>query len=268
MSAAKSRPVVNQLLEALPRGERVSLLGNCESVDLVFGDILCEPGKPINYAYFPTAGFISLLTPVDGRTSLEVGLVGDDGMLGLGMLLGVQASPLQGLVQGAGSAWRISAPLFYRELRRSPGLKAMLSRYVYVVMSQIALSAACNRYHVVAGRLARWLLMTADRAHAESFVITHEFLAHMLGVRRAGVTRAASALRRRRLIRYSRGHVTILDRPGLDAASCSCYMVSKEMHERTMRPPVAFRPRPVGRAFVRNRTEPDGNTGAPSPYAS
>ena len=236
MSAARSTPVFNRILEALPRSERIGLLGNCEAVQLAFGDILCEPGEPIHHAYFPTAGFISLLTPVDGHTSLEVGLVGDDGMLGVGMLLGVQASPLQGLVQGSGSAWRISAPLFYRELRRSPGLKAMLSRYVYVIMSQIALSAACNRYHVVAGRLARWLLMTSDQAHADSFVITHEFLAHMLGVRRAGVTRAASALRRRRLIRYTRGHITVLDRPGLLAASCSCYLVAKTMQERTMRP--------------------------------
>ena len=236
MSAARNRPAANRLLEVLPRGERANLLGNCERVDLVLSDILCEPDKPIRHAYFPTVGFISLLTPVDGHTSLEVGLIGDEGMLGVGMVLGVQASPLQGLVQGSGNAYRISAPLFSRELRRSPGLKAMLNRYAYVAMSQIALSAACNRYHVVAGRLARWLLMTADRAHAESFVITHEFLAHMLGVRRAGVTRAASALRRRRLIRYSRGHITILDRPALEAASCSCYSVSKELHRRTTLP--------------------------------
>ena len=113
----------------------------------------------------------------------------------------------------------------------------MFNRYLYMLMSQLALAAACNRYHVVAGRLARWLLMTADRAHADSFIIAHDFMSHMLGVRRAGVTRAASALRRRRLIRYSRGHVLILDRPGLEAASCSCYMVAKETHERIMRFP-------------------------------
>lgn len=236
MAAARSTPTMNRLINALPRGEQTSLLGNCVEVSLEFGEVICDAGKPIDHVYFPLVGFISLLMPIDGRASLEVGLVGDDGMLGIGMVLGVQATPLQGLVQGPGRALRLSAPLFRRELERSAALRSLLSRYCYVVLSQIALAAACNRHHVVPGRLARWLLMTGDRAHADTFVITHEFMAQMLGVRRAGVTRAASALRRRRLIRYSRGHITILDRPGLEAAACSCYLVARAMQERTMRP--------------------------------
>lgn len=227
----------NRLLEALPIVERRSLLRNCKQVDLVFGDKLCEPDRPMGHAYFPESGFISLVTPIDGHASLEVGLVGDEGMLGIGMSLGITASPLQGLVQGSGRAWRIPAPQILRELERNPRLRALLNRYLYTLMSQLALAAACNRYHVVAGRLARWLLMTADRAHADRFVITHDFMSHMLGVRRAGVTRAASALRRRRLIRYSRGSVHIVDRPGLEAASCSCYLVTKETHKRIMKFP-------------------------------
>ena len=243
MTAVRAKPLANRLIGFLPSAERQRFLANCEQVDLVFGSILCEPDQTIQHIYFPVVGFISLVTPVDGRASLEVGLVGNDGMLGVGMVMGVQASPLQGLVQGAGRSWRISAPLFRRELERSAVLRALLNRYAYSLISQIALAAACNRYHLVAGRLARWLLMTSDRAHADSFVITHEFLAHMLGVRRAGVTRAASALRRRRLIRYARGHVTILDRPALEAASCTCYEVAHEMQERVLKPTRSVRGR-------------------------
>ena len=236
MSAARVRPIVNRLLAALPVDERTSLLQHCESVELTFGDVLTEPGRPGRYAYFPVNGFISLITPLDGQSRLEVGLVGDEGMLGVGTSLGVRNSPVQGLVQGAGKAWRISIVHFQRELQRSPALRELLNRYLYVRMGQLALAAACNRYHVVAGRLARWLLMTADRAHSDSFVITHEFMSGMLGVRRAGVTRAASALRRRGLIRYSRGSLFIVDRVGLEAASCSCYQVMREAQRRIMRP--------------------------------
>lgn len=237
MSAAKVRPVVNRLLAALPVDERTSLLQHCESVELVFGDVLSEPGRPSRYVYFPVNGFISLVTPLDGYSRLEVGLVGDEGMLGIGTSLGVRDSPLQGLVQGAGKAWRINIVQFQRELQRSPSLRELLNRYLYVRMGQYALAAACNRYHVVAGRLARWLLMTADRAHAEHFVITHEFMSRMLGVRRAGVTRAASALARRGLIRYRRGSLLIVDRVRLERASCSCYQVMKDAQRRIMRPP-------------------------------
>jgi len=218
----------------LPRRALQQVLEKCEAVELTLGEVIHECGAPIRHAYFPTESFISLMVPLDRKSALEIAMVGDEGMVGLPLVSGVQVSPLRAVVQGAGSAWRISAADFVRELGDGTVLRRGLQRYVQVRMDQVAQTAACNRFHVVEQRLARWLLMTQERAHSSEFRVTHEFLACMLGVRRVGVTKAAGALQARRLIAYYRGNVEILDRAGLEAASCSCFETDLATYERLM----------------------------------
>lgn len=234
MPLTESSPVANRLLTALPRKDRERFLAGCTPVELAFSEVLAEAGARIGHVYFPTQSFISLTTPTDACASLEVGLVGDEGMLGASLILGVDISPLHAVVQGAGPALRMGTARFRRELAASTTLQRELKRYLYVTMSQIAQTAACTRFHVVEERLARWLLMTHDRAHSNEFHVTHEFLAYMLGVRRVGVTMAATSLQKRKLISYRRGRVTVLDRAGLEAAACGCYAADNATYTRMM----------------------------------
>ena len=218
----------NRLLASLPRQCYRQLAPRLAPVALAFGEVLYEPGAPIRDVYFPGGSVVSLLTVVDGRSALEVGLVGREGMVGIPLALGIGVSPVRALVQGRGSALRMSAAGLRKSLRASPALRRALHRYAAALMAQITQTAACNRFHRVEARLARWLLMTRDRVGAGEFHLTQEFLAHMLGVRREGVTGAASALQRRGLIGYRRGDIRIVDRAGLEATACGCYELVRQ----------------------------------------
>jgi CRP-like cAMP-binding protein len=220
---ARSDLPQNSLLAALPHKTYLALLPGLVPVALVFGDVLYQPGGVITEVYFPGRSVVSLLTVVDERAALEVGLVGREGMVGIPLALGIAVSPVRAVVQGAGSALQMSAARFRKAFDASPPLRAALHRYTHALMAQITQTAACNRFHLVDARLARWLLMTRDRLCSGRFHLTHEFLGHMLGVRRVGVTEAASDLQQRGLIHYSRGNIDILDDTGLEAAACSCY---------------------------------------------
>jgi CRP-like cAMP-binding protein len=217
--------IPNLLLAALPRKSYAELLPGLTPVVLTFGDVLYEPRQPIDQVYFPGNSMVSLLTLVEDHLALEVGLVGLEGLVGVPLALGVDRSPVRALVQGGGSAMRMNAGALRRALRRSPPLLRGLLRYAHALMSQVTQTAACNRFHVVEARLARWLLMTRDRMCSGEFRMTQDFLSHMLGVRRVGVTEAASALQQRKLIEYNRGAIRILDDRGLEAAACSCYQI-------------------------------------------
>jgi CRP-like cAMP-binding protein len=220
----------NHLIARLPDDDRERLLAACEPIELALSEVLCERGQATEYAYFPTYAFVSLVSLVDGHGGVEVGMVGREGMLGAQLALGVPMSPLRAIVQGQGAALRIGADDLVQQLQASAALRAGLDKYLYVLMSQQATAAACLRFHQIDQRLARWLLMTQDRAHSDSFHVTQEFLAYMLGVRRVGVTVAAGDLQRDGLIEYRRGEVHVLDRKALEAVACSCYAVDGETY--------------------------------------
>ena len=213
----------NRLLAALPAKEYERLLAGFEQVKLTYGEVLYESGEQMRHVYFPSDCVVSLLAVVEGHRALEVGLVGREGMVGSRLALGLTTASVRALVQGTGTAVRIESVSFLRELHRSPMLQRALLHFTDALMMQVTRTAACNRFHGVKARLARWLLMTRERLPSSEFYLTQEFLADMLGVRRAGVTTAACALQRQSLIRYRRGTITILDQQGLEAAACSCY---------------------------------------------
>jgi len=213
----------NLLIQNLPKAEQTKILACCEPVELVFGAVLCEVNQTMPSVYFPLTGFISLVTSLTGHDPLEMGLIGNEGMLGASLALGIVAAPMRAVVQGSGSALRMSSSKLLLRLQDTPHLRPQLNRYLYVLMLQLPQLAACAHFHEISPRLARWLLMTHDRAHVDHFHLTHEFLASMLGVRRSGITLAAGMLQDKKMISYSRGRIQILDRTGLEAAACECY---------------------------------------------
>ncbi len=224
-------PVANSLLAALPRKECQYLIDDLKRVELTYGEVLNESGEQIKYVYFPYDSVVSLLTLVDQHQTLGVGLVGHEGMVGFPLAFEIPISPVRALVQGTGMAMRMKAKPFLKKLRQSQALQRELYHYTYSLMTQITQTAACHRFHDVEARLARWLLMTHDRKQSSPFRLTQEFLSHMLGVRRVGITMAAGTLQRDKLISYSHGNITILDRKGLKAAACSCYKIIEDMHD-------------------------------------
>jgi CRP-like cAMP-binding protein len=224
----------NLLLEGLTARERQGLVRGEMPVELQAGKQLSAPGGTLSHVYFPLDGAISLVV-VGGHPRTEVGLIGREGMVGMPAILGTGTRGLLAIVDIPGHAWRIDSAKFARRLDRSPALRRCMTRYVHVRLLQTAGTAACKQFHLVEMRLARWLSMSRDRAMRDELAMTHEYLSHVLGVRRAGVSLAAGQLQSRGLIRYSRGHVVVLDRRGLGKAACDCYSMDKRTYERVMR---------------------------------
>ena len=229
-NVALGAPVANSVLAALPREEYLRVQTGLERVALATGDVLHEPGAPIRYVYFPIDCAICLLTRTEGQRTVETGLVGFEGVVGISLVLGVDVSPIRAVVQSAGGAMRMPTALFQDEFRRCLPLQRELLRYTYVKLAQARQTAACMACHLFEQRLACWLLMTSDRSRHQEVLLTHEYLAGIFGVRRVTVTMACASLRSRHLISYRRGKITILKRQGLEAASCSCYRKIEVLH--------------------------------------
>lgn len=225
----------NRLIESVVPRERKKILESLETIDLARGDILCEPHRPFLHVYFPLNVLISVVSGVSGHPPLEVAMLGSEGMLGPTLVLGVNFAMLRAIVQGSGKTLRMSAAGFQRGLSGWPSLRGILNCYVCVVMAQRSRGAACARFHELDARLARSLLMAHDRAHADTFFLTHETLAAMLGMRRSGVTIAAGLLQSKGLIGYSRGYISITDRAGLEAESCECYRALIDDYDRLLK---------------------------------
>ncbi|MBB3224065.1 Crp/Fnr family transcriptional regulator [Pseudoduganella umbonata] len=220
--------VSNRLLASLPEEDLVQIEALCEPVQAEVGEVLYEPGHPIAFIYFPVDALVSLLAVAEGRMTLEVGSIGREGMLGASVALGHRQAQVRAVVQRAGTVLRMGAEDFRDGFARMESLQHLLHRYTDTLLAQAIQIAVCSRFHVLEARLARSLLITRDRLQSEKFHLTHEFLAHALGVRRVGVTKAASALQNQKLITYSRGNIEILDSAGLEAVSCRCYELVKE----------------------------------------
>ena len=222
----------NRLLAALPAKEYNRLLPKLEKISLIFTKTIYKPGDVIRRVYFPDSGIVSLLSAVGERSLLEVGIVGNEGFVGLPVFLGVKTSNNHALVQGAGEAWEMKTADFLAECKAGGALARLLQRYTHSLLMQISQSAVCNRFHPIEARLARWLLTTADRMDAENFQITQEFLSNMLGVRREGVSKSAAKLQQNGLISYSRGTISILKRKDLEAAACRCYFIVEKDYKK------------------------------------
>lgn len=227
-------PRQNKLLAALPDLEWARWAPMLEPVDLPLGKVLYESGRPLHHAYFPITGIVSLLYVMENGSSAEIAVVGKEGLVGVSLFMGGDTTPSRGVVQSAGQGYRLRADLLMSEFERSPPVMHLLLRYTQALITQTAQTAVCNRHHSLEQQLCRWLLLSLDRLAGNELKMTQELIANMLGVRREGVTEAAGHLQHDGLIRYQRGHITILDRPGLERRTCECYAVVKAEYDRLL----------------------------------
>ncbi len=227
-------PKANHLLAALPEAEWQRWRDQIEPVSLPLGLVLYESGRTLTHAYFPTTAIVSLLYVMENGASAEIAVVGNEGIVGISLFMGGGSTPSRAVVQSAGVGFRLRARAMKAEFDRSGPVMHLLLRYTQALITQMAQTAVCNRHHSLHQQLCRWLLLSMDRLSGNELVMTQELIANMLGVRREGVTEAALELQRRGLIRYARGHITVLDRPGLEHSTCECYAVVKKEYERLL----------------------------------
>ncbi len=247
------RPNQNHLLAALPTQDYERLLGHLELVPMLLGEMLYEPGKKQSYVWFPATSIVSLHYVTESGASAETAGVGNEGMVGVALIMGSDTTSSSAVVQTAGHGYRVEGRIIRQEFARAGFMQGLLLRYTQALMTQMGQAAACNRHHTVEQRLCRWLLLTLDRCASNDLVMTQELVATMLGVRREGITEAAGNLQRAGFINYRRGHISITSRTGLEAASCECYAVVKKEMRRLLADVEQLRAAPSG-------ASPDGDT--------
>src|SRR5512140_4005534 len=231
---ASQSPNQNHLLAALPTAEFERLAPHLEPVELLLGDVLYESGGLLQYVYFPTTSILSLHYVMENGASSEIAGVGNEGMLGISLLMGGNTTPSRAVVQTGGEGYRLKSQLILQEFKRAGPMQLLLLRYTQALITQMSQTAACNRHHSLVQQLCRWLLLTLDRMPTNTLIMTQELVASMLGVRREGVTEAAGKLQQAGVISYRRGHITVLDRAGLEAQVCECYAVVKKEFARLL----------------------------------
>jgi CRP-like cAMP-binding protein len=232
LTKTRGTQISNQLLSYLPHCDKQRVLEQCKLVNLVFGETLCCADETIEFVYFPITGFISLLANNFDGQFLEIGLIGTEGMLGATLALGSKQAPMKAIVQGTGTALQMDADVFVKCLNSSKTMSDLSQRYLFVLIQQLSQTVACNSFHEVKQRLAKWLLMTQDRTQSNDLQLSHQFLAKMLGVRRSAVTIAAGFLQNEGLITYKRGHIQVLSRAGLEKRSCQCFRMAINTYKR------------------------------------
>jgi CRP-like cAMP-binding protein len=227
-------PMQNHLLAELPKAEQRLWLPHLEFVDMPLGEVMYEAGVTLTHVYFPTTAIVSLLYVMENGASGEIAVVGNEGIVGVSLFMGGGSTPSRGVVQSAGHGYRLKAQLMKKEFHKSGAVLHLLLRYTQALITQMSQTAVCNRHHSLDQQLCRWLLLSLDRLQGNELVMTQELIANMLGVRREGVTEGALKLQQAGLIRYVRGHITVLDRRGLELRSCECYAVVKKEYDRLL----------------------------------